>query len=223
MDDHVLEQAEPYHRDALDASTLNDIDRHLAHCKACRDGFEAIALAIRELATWPDAPAIEPALEKRLVNLRPRAARPWWSFAAAAALVAVLAGGTGYAAGRSARVGESATTTVSSDTSLRTFILLLEEPTWPPPQSLATARSGYADWATDLRARERYVNAEKLTEEVGVRISVDGTAAPAIGTPPAQNLSGWYLLRARDYNEAVGLARRGPHLRYGSILVRQLE
>lgn len=223
MDHHVLDLAEAYCRNALDAPTRSDVDRHLAHCEECRAEYEVIALAVRELATWTSAPAIDPALETRLVNLRPRNARPWWSMAAAAVLLAMLAGGTGYAAGRQSSRSEPATTTVASDTTLRTFLLLLEEPVWPPPQPLANARTGYMDWAIDLRTLGRHVSAEKLTEEPGVRISPDGTAEEATGPSPAQNLSGWYLLRARDYNEAVVLARRGPHLRYGSILVRQLE
>jgi hypothetical protein len=223
MDHHVLDFAESYCRNALDASTRNDVDRHLVQCEECRAAYEAIALAIQELAAWTDAPGIDAALETRLVNLRPRAPRPWWSMAAAAALVAMLAGGTGYAAGRQSARDEPATTTVAPDTALRTFLLLLEEPAWPPPQPLSIARTGYMDWVTDLRTRDRYVGAEKLTEEPGVRISPDGSAEEATGPSPARNLSGWYLLRARDYNEAVVLARRGPHLQYGSILVRQVE
>jgi hypothetical protein len=223
MDDHVLDHAESYCQNALDASTRSDVDRHLAQCEECRAAFADIALAIRELAAWTKTPAIDPALETRLVNLRPRAPRPWWSMAAAAVVAAMLAGGAGYAVGRQASPGEPAIATVAADTALRTFLLLLEEPAWPPPQPLANARTGYMDWVTDLRTLGRYVGAEKLTEEPGVRISPNGTAEEATGPSPARNLSGWYLLRARDYDEAVVLARRGPHLRYGSILVRQLE
>ena len=108
-----------------------------------------------------------------------------------------------------------------SDTSLKPFILLLEEPNWPPSAPLE--RDGYSDWARNLAAMHRYIGAEKLTEEPGVRLAVDGGAAAPNTAPPPGNLSGWYLLRARNYADAVRLARLGPHLRYGSILVRQLE
>ena len=112
---------------------------------------------------------------------------------------------------------------LAGDSTLRSFILLLEEPTWPPVATLSVARSGYGDWAADLRALGRHISAEKLTEEPGVRIAMNGTVSPALDMSAASNLSGWYLLRARNYDEAVALARRGPHLRYGSILVRQVE
>jgi hypothetical protein len=36
-------------------------------------------------------------------------------------------------------------------------------------------------------------------------------------------VSGWYVVRARSYEEAIGWARRGPHLAYGSVLVREIE
>jgi hypothetical protein len=199
------------------------VDEHLAVCVACREAFDDVAVATRALSSWIPVASLDPGLEEKLVRLRPRTARRWVPIAMAAALAGVIAAAGGFATGR--RIGESrvAQDSLAGDSTLRSFILLHEEPTWPPAASLSVARSGYGDWAADLSALGRHVSAEKLTEEPGVRIAMNGTVSPALDMSAARNLSGWYLLRARDYDEAVALARRGPHLRYGTILVRQIE
>lgn len=223
MNEHVLELAESYCRDALQPDERQRVEEHLAVCVPCREAFDDIAVATRALSSWTSVAPLPPGVEAKLVRLRPRTARRWVPVAIAAALAGIIAGTGGFAAGRSLGQSVVVQDSLAADSTFHLFILLLEEPTWPPATTLSVARSGYGDWAVGLRALGRHVSAEKLTEEPGVRIAMNGTVSPALDMSAASNLSGWYLLRARDYDEAVALARRGPHLRYGSILVRQLE
>lgn len=215
--EHPTGLAEQYWRGELHSSEKTQVDRHLNECTTCRESYDAIGIAVRALAPWAES-RIDASLEERLVRLRPPRARTWL-IGVAAALALLLGGASGFAFGRQSAQSPIASQVSPEGTELRTFMLLLEESRWPPTDSLRQARSGYSDWVQDLRSVNRYVGAEKFTEEAGVRVLANGR----VSTPQAENLSGWYLVRARDYGEAVALARRGPHLQYGSILVRQVE
>jgi hypothetical protein len=182
------------------------------------------------VSSWSREPALDAALEERLVrsvrNVRgdePVVSNRWWrSGVAAAALIGVLAGALGFGVGRLTGAGSrSATsTTFAADSSLHSYLLLLEEPAWPPEQPLT--RNGYGEWARMIAAESRFGGAEKLTEEPGFRVTMAGAARP-VGAERPPNISGWYIVQARSYDEAIEWARRGPHLAYGSILVREIE
>jgi hypothetical protein len=135
-----------------------------------------------------------------------------------AALIALLLLGSlaaGYFTGVGrARVGQDAGNT------LPVFALLLEEPDWPPDQPLN--RAGYREWYNAQIAAGQSAGGEKLTDEPGWRVRRDGTVErPGLNT--CNNLSGYFLVHARTYDDAIAWVRRGPHLRYGSVLVRQVE
>jgi hypothetical protein len=72
-------------------------------------------------------------------------------------------------------------------------------------------------------AQARFVGAQKLTDEPGYRVQSNGRAVRPERSPRPPNVSGWYIVRARSYEEAIDWARRGPHLAYGSVLVREIE
>ncbi|NOT06609.1 MAG: hypothetical protein HOP28_00210, partial [Gemmatimonadales bacterium] len=130
----------------------------------------------------------------------------------------------GFAAGRG--TGPAAAPTLAApapppDTTLHSYLLLLEEPSWPPPARLA--RPGYREWASVLAGQGRYGGARKLTEEPGFRVERDGRVVRPDGVRRSPNFSGWYIVLAASYDEAIAEVSRGPHLRYGSVLVRQIE
>jgi hypothetical protein len=101
------------------------------------------------------------------------------------------------------------------------FALLLEEPAWPPPEPIA--RAGYREWLLALTAARSSGGGRKLTDESGWRVNQDGSVTrPELGPCP-KNLSGWFLIRASNYDDAINWVRRGPHLRHGGVLVRQVE
>ena len=154
----------------------------------------------------------------------------WTRGRTAAAVVAIACGAAGFALGR-ATGGEAGSSTTASgpsqppatpaDSTLKPFLLLLEERSWPPPRPLA--RQGYREWSGAIVAQARFVGAEKLTDEPGFRVESDGSVTRPDGPTRPPNVSGWYVVRARSYAEAIDWARRGPHLAYGSVLVREIE
>lgn len=216
MPPHVNQHALAWLEGTLEDAHRERIEEHLADCEDCRQEFERMRLAWEALANW-SPPRLPRALEERILraqNLRTRGMRrPALLRIAAMALLAITCTGVGWWAGaRSARAPSSPAGTQ--------FLLLLEEAQWPPPAPLA--RAGYGEWARQLSERNQYVGAEKLTEESGFRVSQDGRMQPAARATGAA-LSGWYIVRAASYEEAAALVREGPHLRHGSVLIRQIE
>lgn len=220
-DRHVADEAVAYLSGELAPDRRTAVERHLSVCAQCRAELEMTSLALSALADWPRDPRLSPQLEQRLVAGFGRP-RPWVLARRLAAVLAfALAGGAGFAAGRATAPTGDPSGAALADTTLGTYLLLLEESEWP--QRRPSGREGYAAWARTLRAEHRLVNAEKLTDEPGFRVQPTGRVSrPEESCCPA-NVSGWFLLRARTYDDAIALARRGPHLRYGSVLVRQVE
>jgi hypothetical protein len=226
MEEHVAELAEGFWSGTIDADRRKEIEAHLAACRSCREAFDAVGVAVQALTLWDRNPRLAPGLERRLVALTPRVWPRRLQHVAALLIVATLSAAGGYATARRGGPPRSAPSTsairaVAVDTTLQTYLLLLEESSWPPAVPLA--RVGYGDWSRGLAAEGRFVDAEKLSEESGFRVAPDGSVTRPEESPRPPNLSGWYLIRARDYDDAIALARRGPHLRHGSVLVRQIE
>ncbi|MGH7467275.1 MAG: hypothetical protein ACRENP_04745 [Longimicrobiales bacterium] len=223
MSDHLGENSLAYV-----LGTLNDVERaaaarHLAVCPVCQAEVRQLQLATEALSSWPTEPALPPGLAERMVaHTRPpsrlrRAPRAWLQIAAV--LVLMLA--TGYAGFRLGTQRAQARLPQTGRDSLPQFLLLLEEFQWPITG--AGQRAGYADWATAVRRSGRMVSAEKLADEPGWRMFPDGQVGrPQPGQRPV-NVSGWFLVRAESYDSAFAWVRRGPHLQYGSVLVRQVE
>ena len=222
---HVGEQAVAYWTGELGLEDRRAVDAHVRTCDTCRTELADVRAALGALAAWPKNPELEPALEQRVVaGLRsidrpighPTSRRPWQI--AAAVLFAFGLGAAGFVLGRVTSAPGAVSTIALADSSLRSYLLLLEEPTWPPAQALA--RPGYGEWARAISDERRFVEAEKLAEEPGFRVSANGQAVRASASP---NVSGWYVIKAHSYDEAISWARRGPHLAYGSVLVREIE
>jgi RNA polymerase sigma-70 factor, ECF subfamily len=228
MSQHVAELALLYCANELAESERAVVDQHLAVCPDCQNAFDAVQVAAAALASWSiESTALPPQLERRFAAAATRRGyvfNPW--MAAAAALFGLICIGSGFFAGRiSAPVQTVAAgdqrEAIARDSSMRTFLLLLEEYAWPPAAPLR--RAGYGPWAQTLANEGRYVGAQKLTDEPGFRVERDSQVVRPDGAVRPPNVSGWYLVRAKDYEEAIQLAERGPHLRYGSILVRQIQ
>jgi hypothetical protein len=74
-----------------------------------------------------------------------------------------------------------------------------------------------------MATQSRFGGAEKLTEEPGFRVDSTGRVERPLASNRPPNVSGWYVVRASSYEDAIAWARRGPHLAYGSVLVREIE
>jgi hypothetical protein len=208
--------------------TLNDedraaIERHIAHCAACAAELAELRTAARALRSSAHDAVLPSETAARIAA---RLAHPVQGTSrrlpllqmAAAVLLLLIGGAVGCVVG--SRSSSSPATVAAAD-SLPVFALLLEEPEWPPPGPLD--RPGYMEWADDLRAAERMAGGEKLTDEPGLRVHPDGRVVRPDGSDGRPGMSGFFLVRAANYDDAVAWVRRGPHLRYGSVLVRQVE
>jgi hypothetical protein len=166
--------------------------------------------AVAELAALPREEAPPPELEGRVVAalaerglLRRRrggGAGGWASLAAASLLA--------FAVGWLARGGPSSGGPPAAATAGPEFLLLLAGGVDQPPEAEAARVAEYRAWAGDLRRRGLLVSAERLAPRA---VELGGGAA---GTG-IEDVSGFFLLRARDLDEAVALAGTCPHLRHG--------
>jgi hypothetical protein len=202
-------------------------EAHIAACPACAEEVRRLRAARSLLLqSWPATPELPEVVHKRLHArlegdaLRPQRAPRFGRLlqAAAVVLLALSTGAGGFLLGRQSAASGAAT--VSAD-DRPTFALLLEEASWPPAQPLV--RSGYREWSNAMAAANSSLGGRKLTDDSGWRVNQDGTVRRPEHAPCATNLSGWFLVRAGNYEEAIDWARRGPHLRYGGVLVRQVE
>jgi hypothetical protein len=85
----------------------------------------------------------------------------------------------------------------------------------------------YRAWGQRLAAEGRLVAGHKLTEEGGRHVAKRGSEILVTDGPFAEAkevLGGYYIVNASSYDEAVEIAKTGPHLRYnGRIEVRKVD
>ena len=72
----------------------------------------------------------------------------------------------------------------------------------------------YGAWATDARRNGRQVSGERLADA-----SLQA-GAPLEGVQPVR---GFFIVQARDAADALDLARRHPHARSGTVVVRPID
>lgn len=110
------------------------------------------------------------------------------------------------------------------------FMLLLHRdpprgPLGSPEELLAITRK-YIAWADRMRAEGRYKGGEKLRDDPG-KVLRPGARVSVTDGPYAESkeaVAGYFLIMARDYDEACQLAQTCPHLEFGGrIEVRQIH
>jgi hypothetical protein len=94
-------------------------------------------------------------------------------------------------------------------------------------KQMATVIAEYQAWGQRLAAEGRLVSSHKLTDEGGRHIVKRGSEFLVTDGPFAEAkevLGGYYVVNAASYDEAVEIAKTGPHLRYnGRIEVRKVD
>ncbi|HKD10422.1 MAG TPA: hypothetical protein VKE50_00030 [Thermoanaerobaculia bacterium] len=148
--------------------------------------------------------------ERRLLRSDPRRRFPW-SIAAAAVLLL----GLGFLIGRLPRPALPAVAQPR-------FILFLE----PIPQGSEGAGSEaarvveYRSWAGRVRQSGRTISGEKLVGGFR-RVGAEG-GPPRLSA--SEILGGYFVISARDFDDAVSVARDCPHARHGgAIVVRAID
>jgi len=170
------------------------------------------------------------ALEERLVaELRregrlatPGAGRRRWAVAALSAAAIVVAFGTGVALGR------RLSTPPTAPASQPQFVLFL----YQTATSLATPEDGddrvaeYRAWARTAREAGRLVTGEKLSDRGVLLWGVGPAGRVEHRLVESQDgvLSGYFVIQAASFDEALDVARSCPHLRHGGrIALRPID
>jgi hypothetical protein len=85
----------------------------------------------------------------------------------------------------------------------------------------------YRAWSTKLRAEGRIVGGEKLGEDSGKVLREKNGKVTITDGPYAESkeiVGGFFMIAAKDYDEACSIARGCPHLKYyGRIEVREVD
>jgi hypothetical protein len=88
----------------------------------------------------------------------------------------------------------------------------------PSQEQMKEAMKPYQDWIASIAAEDKLVAPPKRWDVDGRVIS---TAKKVHEGPYAEgkvSLGGLFLIRAKDYDEAVSIANRCPIIRYGAIV-----
>jgi len=176
-----------------------------------------------QLDALPRTAAPSQALESRVVRslreqglLQPRGAgRLSWTAVAASLAMFVF----GAAAGRATSPRPRTSAPAAEG---RSYILLLQSGATDPADAGAETRrvAEYAAWARTLRGEGRLLGGEKLADRA--RVLRGPTVAPR--EAESDPILGYFVIRARDFDEAERIARSCPHLRHGGIVVvREIE
>ena len=85
----------------------------------------------------------------------------------------------------------------------------------------------YRAWSTKLRADGRLVGGEKLSDDNGKVVRDRNGKVTVTDGPYAESkevVGGFFMIAAKDYDEACTIARGCPHLKYyGRVEVRQID
>ena len=110
------------------------------------------------------------------------------------------------------------------------YMLLLHESTITPdlkPAEVQQIIGRYVAWSASLQAKGRLVAGEKLRDRSGRVMARQGERVVVRDAPFAEAkevIGGFYIIDARDYDDAVELSRSCPHLELGgTIQVREIE
>jgi hypothetical protein len=95
------------------------------------------------------------------------------------------------------------------------------------PDELMTMVKAYAGWADRMRAEGRLKGGQKLADDVGKVMRVKGGRVTVTDGPYAESkevVGGYFMIAAKDYDEACGIAESCPHLQFGGrIELRRVD
>lgn len=76
----------------------------------------------------------------------------------------------------------------------------------------------YMDWADELRKDGIYKVSQELKRDGRVLSVKNGEVVDGPYTETKEAVGGFYLIEAKDYDEAVKVSRNCPHLNYGGTI-----
>jgi hypothetical protein len=82
----------------------------------------------------------------------------------------------------------------------------------------------YRDWAIAREAEGCLVGADKLSDEARIMTKNEGEIAIAQTLDDTRVLGGYFTITAKNFDEAVEIAKSHPHLKYGGeVEIRPIE
>jgi len=198
--------------EAPDEVVVRELDAHLRACAACAEEAAHLRHLWEDMGRLPNpVPRLDAPVRfgRRLAPLRSSPWRTALRGAAAAALVAVGAVAGHFVPGER---GVSRASAIVPDSE---FVLLIRGEPRVPAGSEARLVTEYTQWARGLADQGRLTTAEKLVDTGGAWVGEPPRPSKDLARAP---IGGFFVLRARNLQDAVALARGHPHVRYGGMI-----
>lgn len=111
------------------------------------------------------------------------------------------------------------------------YVLLLRDKGEYPrpgmsPEEMQKVFERYRDWADGIQARGKLGGGQKLRAGDGRVMKRNGSKVAVTDGPFTESkeiLGGFFIVDAKDYDEALSIANDCPHLDFGTIEVREIE
>ena len=110
------------------------------------------------------------------------------------------------------------------------YILLLHEAASQDaelsPEEMQKVIQEYVAWSKKIQAEGHHLGGEKLGNEGGRWIQRDDEAIRVVDGPYTEAkevISGFFMIQADDYDQAVEIAQECPHMNHGWIEVRAID
>jgi hypothetical protein len=94
------------------------------------------------------------------------------------------------------------------------------------PEDIQAIIQRYVAWRQRVEAGGRHVTGQKLRDGQGRVMRRSAETTTVTDGPYAEAhevIGGYFIVEARDYEEAVRLSRDCPHLDFGTIEIREIE
>jgi hypothetical protein len=94
------------------------------------------------------------------------------------------------------------------------------------PEELQKIFEKFRSWSGKLREQGKITGGQKLRDRQGRVVRRNGSKESVTDGPFAEAkevIGGFFVVDAKDYDEAVSLSRGCPHLEFGSIEIREID
>lgn len=88
----------------------------------------------------------------------------------------------------------------------------------PSPAEMQGAIKPYQDWVAGIAAQDKLVAPPKRWDMDGRVVKQDNAVASGPYAEVNESIGGLFLIRAKDYEEAVEIAKGCPIIQYGAVV-----
>jgi hypothetical protein len=109
---------------------------------------------------------------------------------------------------------------------MQNYVLLLRDDpavfTSLSPAQIEVVINRYAEWRKSRMVSGQVVGGSKLRDGSG-KVLAGGTIKDGPFTEAKEVMAGFFIIAAKDYDEAVAIASTCPHMDFGTIEIREVE